>query len=657
MALLIAASCAKKVEPTISEDFNMSGIILPYEIERLAGGTVELKVLGNHGPSATDEVQFTGSVTCRMPIKEASSTLFSFDLNPDLFSGDYKMSIVRDGRVRNVGNTRLLISTAAPIDPQDATVYGEVAANGQGIPGVVVSDGVEVTQTDGNGIYRLKSQKTRGYVFISVPSGYEPFADRLHPALPCIHKRLQKAENKAERVDFSLIPVEGQDNATILVLGDMHLASRHNDLNQFKDFIDDINEYTSTHPGKIYGLSLGDMTWDQFWKVNQFSFPEYLKEINPIKNLMIYHTIGNHDHSMYEIGDVLTVRDYEQNIAPTYYSFNVGKVHFIVLDDVQCYNNEKDEDSKGNPCYKRDYYQNIVDGILEWLKKDLKYVPKTTPLVLTMHTPLYNNDATGTYRLANNFNYESAKALENAVKGYKEAHFFTAHTHKIYNQDKLSEKNIFEHNSGAICATWWASGYKTPGIHIGQDGSQGGYMVLNLEGTSMKWQYKSTGFPISHQFRTYDRNNIWITADKYAPSANEEVKKKMMEEIAVYDGSERIYFTKFWKEENHNNEVYINVWNYDRSWKVEVTENGKSLSVTLDREAFDPLHIIAYEAKYFNDNTVPTNFTTATTSHIFKCKASSPTSTLEIKVTDRFGNVYTETMERPKPFDIETYKK
>ena len=36
---------------------------------------------------------------------------------------------------------------------------------------------------------------------------------------------------------------------------------------------------------------------------------------------------------------------------------------------------------------------------------------------------------------------------------------------------------------------------------------------------------------------------------------------------------------------------------------------------------------------------------------MFKTKASNATSTLLIKVTDRFGNVYTETMERPKAFN------
>ena len=40
---------------------------------------------------------------------------------------------------------------------------------------------------------------------------------------------------------------------------------------------------------------------------------------------------------------------------------------------------------------------------------------------------------------------------------------------------------------------------------------------------------------------------------------------------------------------------------------------------------------------------------------MWKVTASSATSTLEIKVTDNFGNVYTETMSRPKAFNVDTY--
>ena len=649
MAFLVAVSCAKKVEPTISRD--LAGIVLQDEIECFAGETIELRVLSGRGPVSTDQIELAGEQTMRLPLAEAEPYRFTFTIDPNLHSGDYKLSIIRDGQnVRSIGRTRLLISTGIEIDPQGASVYGQVASQGKGVAGVVVSDGVLTTQTDGNGIYRLKSDKKSkfkyNYVFISVPSGYEPFSNDF---LPRIHKPLNYSKSVPERKDFELLPVEGQDNCQVLVMGDIHLAKRHNDRAQFVDFINDVNEYTSANAGrKLYGLTLGDMVWDLYWKVNNYGYQDYIQDAKNIKNLMIYQTIGNHDHSMYYPGDYETVVEYKQQLAPTYYSFNIGKVHFVVLDDIECKNSEKSTDDNGNPCYKRDHKANLVSDVLNWLEKDLSYVPKTTPLVVTMHIPLYNRD--GSYRYESAYQ-SSAKTLEDLLAPYaaqNEVQLFTAHTHKLYNVINSSKK-IYEHNSAAVCAAWWMSGYDTPGIHVCQDGTPGGYTVLDLSGNTLKWQYKPTGFPVECQFRTYDRNNIHITSDKYTKSATQEYKTAFDNLV----GSP-------WKTASSANEVYINVWNWDASWKVEVCENGTWKNATkvstTSSGIMDPLHLIAASAKRYDGNHEP-SFKTEITDHIFKYTAGSADSTLEIKVTDRFGNVYTETMTRPKPFDIETYLK
>ena len=106
------------------------------------------------------------------------------------------------------------------------------------------------------------------------------------------------------------------------------------------------------------------------------------------------------------------------------------------------------------------------------------------------------------------------------------------------------------------------------------------------------------------------------------------------------------------------NEVYINVWNYGPGWSIEVTENGKSLSVSKASSSLyrDPLHLYVYQIKTFKSSTSET-FATSSCGHMWMVTASSPTSTLEIKVSDPFGNVYTETMTRPKQLDVDTYRK
>ena len=88
---------------------------------------------------------------------------------------------------------------------------------------------------------------------------------------------------------------------------------------------------------------------------------------------------------------------------------------------------------------------------------------------------------------------------------------------------------------------------------------------------------------------------------------------------------------------------------------MEVTEGGTPLTVTRETQ-MDPLHLIAYTAKRLNKNSTA-SFATTTNNHLFKVKASSATSTLDIRVTDRFGNVYTESMTRPRAFSIDQYTK
>ena len=575
----------------------------------------------------------TGATEYPCPVTSVADTRFSVSIS-DVWSrgfgpGTYTVSHQRGATKTRKGTMDIVIKYAGEEEIEPAagsTVYGRVSCEGTGLANVVVSDGVEVVKTDSKGVYQMKSKKHNGYVFVSTPSGYEPLTNGI---LPKFHATVNPNALTPELVNFQLKKVDGQENHRMLMLGDIHLAARNDDKKQFAEFVKDLNATVSATPVKVYALTLGDMTWDLYWLDNKYSFKEYLADAAGIQGVMLYHTIGNHDHSMYYMGDFDTVKDYKENIGPTYYSFNIGKVHYVVLDDVECTNSTINLDRKDG-AYVRAYDGRVVADELAWLRKDLASVPNGTPLVVTMHIPMYNNK--GQYGL------KEASALAAVLKPYPEVHLYTAHTHTVYNKDELATDHLFEHNAGAICATWWWTGKLTPGVHIGQDGSPGGYTVMDVTGTDFKWQYKATGKGTDYQFRTYDRNQIHITKDAYCPK---------------YSGTD--FKPSIWGTASSANEVYINVWNWDPKWTVEVTEDGKSLPVSqLVSGELDPLHYIAYTTKRFNSNAA-TTFKTEKNYHLFKVTASSATSTLDIKVTDRFGIVYTETMARPKAFTTETY--
>ena len=617
------AGCSHDNEVEPERTYDVSGVVLPKAIDCKIGQEIQIKVVAERGPAAGDKIVFASAAGTEYLCEIVSTTKnsFSFVVPEGFVTGYYSVSIVHDQLKLKVGDVQINISNEIEVDPtENANIYGVVECGGEGIPGVVVSDGYQVVVTDNDGVYNMVSEKKHGYVFISVPSGYEVPSNGL---LPAFHQNLTKSVKERERADFSLSKSLDQTNHTMLVFGDIHLANRTNDRKQFMDFTADVNKYLAENQGKpVYGLTLGDMSWDLYWISNSYDLNNYLLDMAAVKNLKVFHTIGNHDHEMGAAGDFDTVVKYKKIIGPTYYSFNIGKVHYVVLDDIECTN-----DGTNN----RSYNDKIVNEEIEWLKKDLEYVDKSTPVVVAMHAPMYKDD----FRIIQN-----GILLRNALSGH-EVYFLTGHTHVVRNIEKKND-NIFELNSGAVCATWWWTGNETPGIHLCQDGAPGGYRVFTASETDFSWYYKTTDKPADYQFRTYDRNQIELTPYQYVPSANQEYQSKFIELANEYSSK------------SDKNYVYINVWDYDPAWIVTVTENGKELPVK-NVSKKDPLHIISYPAKRWNKNKGVT-FETESASHFFEVQASSPTSTLEITVTDRFGKTYKETMSRPKEFTVDNYK-
>lgn len=621
---------------------NVSGIILENSVSAKKGGDVTLKVVGSHGPEEGDVIVLMNTAeSFDNQIKSIDKGSFTFTLDPKVTTGRYEMLVRRNSRTKIVGHINIdIIFDVVDIEPTGGNnVYGVVHCDGEGLADVVVSDGVEVVKTDKDGVYQFKSAKKWGYVFISIPKGYEVGSEGV---LPQFHATLTEKADKAERHDFNLVKVN-QEKYRVYFLGDMHLADRTNDLNQFDNCMKEVKADIMDDDVKSYVITLGDMTWDLYWYSRNYYFPQYLNSVNyyfknAAKQVQFFHTIGNHDHDMCKDGDFNTVIEYVKDIAPTYYSFNIGDVHYIVLDDILCTNVGGAASAKP----ERSYYSEVTDEQLKWLAKDLSYVSKTTPVIVTSHAPVYAKE---TKKNVNTYYLNNSAALVSKFKGYK-VDFVTGHTHVLYNVDKKNSEGIgiYEHNAGAVCASWWWSGYLTPGIHICTDGAPGGYSVWDISGTDKKWRYKGTGRDADEQFRSYDLNNVYFTVEKDAPKVPAALKSKFEKYTDAYP-------------KNSDNEVLINIWNWNPKWQIEIKENGKTLTSTRVK-GYDPLHIAALTAKRFNNSAIKEvpAFTTTENYHMFKVKASSPTSTIDIKVTDEFGNVYTETMERPKTFSTEAYK-
>lgn len=630
-------------EKTPADNFDVQ-FTVPGSVDVTEGSECTFAVSGGgKSPLTTDTfiLESDAGISYVCPIVNTTSDSFTVRLADGCETGYYKVFVKRDARKKSFG--RIYINIVEDIDfKPDAgtTVYGIVSSAGVGVENVVVSDGAEVTVTNEKGIYQLKSAKKWGYVFISVPSGYEVPSVGV---LPQFHRALKNSADVVERADFKLEKVDGQDSYKIFMLGDMHLANRTGDLGQFAQFTSDLTDYMTRHKGeKMYALTLGDMTWDLYWYSNSYYFPQYLNTVNSqIKNLQIFHTMGNHDNDFQTRSDYDAAVKYVDQICPTYYSFNIGKVHYVVMDNIDC--------SSYDGSTSRNYVKSLSAEQLDWLAKDLSYVAKTTPVVVAMHAQVFYPTTSG-FKI--DHDPVNTLRLFDILDGYT-VRFVTGHTHKLFNVTPdapiVDGHNFREYNSGSVCASWWWSGNLTPGIHIGTDGTPGGYGIWDVTGTDFQCLYKSTGWPEEYQFRSYDLNNVHFSmADvPLMPSdISASVKNAYMQYVNAYP-------------QNNDNEVLINIWNWNSDWTLSVVdENRKTLPYT-EVWAYDPLHIAALSVKRFNNAGLKStpSFITDKFTHFFKVKADDADTDLVITVKDEFGNEWTENMQRPKAFSTDAYRR
>lgn len=625
-----------------TDDFDVR-FELPATVDVAKGGELTFTVKEEKSPLTTDSFLLEGGgISYLCPILRTSSESFTVRLADECESGSYTAYLKRDARKKSIGKIYINIVDKIDFEPSaGTTVFGLVSSEEGPVANVVVSDGTEVTVTDDKGIYELKSAKKWGYVFISVPSGYEVAAEGVFPQF---YQTLKGAADVVEQKDFKLTKVDGQDRYKLFLLGDMHLANRTNDAAQFTQFTTDLNAYMAQHSGqKMYALTLGDMTWDLYWYKNNYALPQYRETINrQVKNLQIYHTMGNHDNDFMTTSDYDAAVKYVDCIGPTFYSFNIGQVHYVVMDNIDC--------SAYDGTDSRNYVKKLSNEQLKWLAKDLAYVDKSTPLIVAMHAQIYKPTSTGFA-----FDHDSANteallaALLAALDGY-EVHFVTGHTHKVYNitpdDDVVKGRDIHEHNSGAICASWWWSGNLTPGVHVSIDGAPGGYAIWDIDGTDFAWLYKSTGWPEEYQFRSYDLNNVSFSMDD-VPN----IPSNVLIQLAY-----KKYVNAY--PENSDNEVLIKIWNWNSNWELSVVdERGKTLEYT-PVWAYDPLHIAALSVPRFNNSGITSTpwFVTESATNFFKVKADDADVDLTITVKDEFGHTWTEEMQRPKAFSTDAYK-
>ncbi|MGV8829782.1 MAG: calcineurin-like phosphoesterase C-terminal domain-containing protein [Breznakibacter sp.] len=312
-------------------------------------------------------------------------------------------------------------------------------------------------------------------------------------------------------------------------------------------------------------------------------FPDYIKRTSSLK-LPFFRVVGNHDMDYRGRTHETSHHTFEKYFGPDHYSFNRGDAHYIVVNN--------------NFFVGRDYfYMGYVDeATFQWLEQDLKNVPKESLVFVFMHIPAsltpdikpfvydYMTIADQTV---------NAGAFKDFFKDYN-VHLITGHMH--YNLNIEASDHFYEHNTASACGTWWQ-------VPECMDGSPRGYAVYEVDGSDVSWYYKGAGYDRDYQMRVYSIGEC----------------------------------------EEYPNDVVVNVWNYDSKWEVVLLEDGRVTAIFERFTGFDPLskEHCCDRSKVKYDWISPVQ-----NKHMFHATPVNSKAKLQVRVTDRFGNVYIQDVKK-----------
>jgi len=364
---------------------------------------------------------------------------------------------------------------------QARVISGKVKSGDKGLANVVISDGFSVVKTSADGRYEIKLASESKHIFVSIPSGYEfPHENNLakHYNFAKEAPFLSLIDSISEvNINFHLTPLKVNDRKhSFIIWADPQIANE-SDVVKLATSVADVQSYVQSLPANtlIHGITVGDLVSD-----NLPLFKNYNDAIAQC-GMPFFQVLGNHDIDIDNgLGENARI-SFKKNYGPTYYSFNRGNVHYVVLDNILY----------SGSGFK--YKGSIPQEQLEWLKKDLSFVSPDKLIILCAHIPLAGVD--------------NREELYNILRPYN-VHVMSGHKH--YNQNIIKD-HVFEHVHSAVCGAWWTG-------DVAIDGTPLGYAVYEVDNTNIKWHFKSVGFDKSYQLRTavslkagkkYVQANVW----------------------------------------------------------------------------------------------------------------------------------------------------
>jgi hypothetical protein len=193
--------------------------------------------------------------------------------------------------------------------------------------------------------------------------------------------------------------------------------------------------------------------------------------------------------------------------------------------------------------------------------------------------------------------------------------------------------NIIGHEVGSTSGDRWKTGHNGF-AQIAAGGVPAGFEIFDVKGRKISWHYTAENGE-DKPFRVYDMAKV---GEYY--KGNSDMQNLLREYPKTYINYSAPEFAS---------QIYVNWWGNEKGAKLEVFENNKPLRVRQIHQA-DPLFVATSSAITLKHSRKKPRMGRNNCQHLFRVQRTSPTSTIKVKATTPFGEVYEEIIVGNKEF-------
>jgi hypothetical protein len=390
------------------------------------------------------------------------------------------------------------------------TVYQDVNENQQrdpgeeGIPGVSVSNGRTVVQTNDDGQYALPVREG-DFLFVTKPAGYMvPVDEHNRPQFYHLHDPdgtpdsldlkfpgVEPTGALPDSINFPLYRQKAETSFRALAFADPQAGS-HEDLRFVRG--DVLDEVTGTDAA--FGITVGDIVQDDL-----SLYPRHLRNVGAV-GIPWWRVPGNHDMNYQVPSDEHATETYKRYFGPINYSFEYGDVHFIALDNVQ-YKGQGESFE-----YSGIYRGYLNEEQLAWIEEDLASVPKDKLVVIATHIPLKTyavGDTTSSW-LPGTTNLGALMDALSEYSVYSISGHDTSNSWHVYLDDDngwTGPGTLHHHVLAEVRGGSWEGPRDDRDVPAAtmEDGTPNGYYTLYFDSTDYEAQFKAASRPSDWQMR------------------------------------------------------------------------------------------------------------------------------------------------------------